>query len=66
MLKVKELARIVTLATARRATLLKRLEKAQLKQDDVKCGLIYSAIARENELIQNASHDFARVTKCPI
>lgn len=66
MFKAKELARIVKLATARRATLLKRLEQAKLKQDNVKCDYIYSAIARENELIHNASHDFARVTNCPI
>lgn len=63
MLKAKELARIVKLATARRATLLTRLEKAQLKQDDVACDRIYSAIANENELIHNASHDFEIIEK---
>jgi len=44
---------IMSLAQKRRATLIRRLEAAQAKYDDVKCDQIYMQLQGENEIIGN-------------
>lgn len=60
-MSVKELRKIYNLAVKRRATLIKRLQAAQAKQDEVKCDQIYMRLAFENELIDNCSKDLEAV-----
>jgi hypothetical protein len=57
MKRSTELKNIIRLAQQRRATLIKRLTKACEKADDVKADQISSYLARENELIYNATKD---------
>lgn len=56
-MKAAQLKQIIKLATNRRNTLIARLARAQAQQNDVKCDEIYAAMARENELIENATRD---------
>lgn len=56
-MSVKEIRNAYKLAVKRRATLIKRLEVAQSKQDNVKCDQIYMRLAYENELIHNCAKD---------
>jgi hypothetical protein len=55
-MKASTLKNIIKLATARRATQFKKLAIAQSNRDDAKCVHIYSCIAQENEIIENAEH----------
>jgi hypothetical protein len=60
-MKATELKSIIKAATARKSTAYKRLEKAQSKQDSVKCDQIRAIIAYNNQIIQNASTDLETV-----
>ena len=51
MASTKELKQIIKLATARRATLIKRLNAARDKYDDVKCDQIMMQLQGENQII---------------
>ena len=53
----KELRKTYNLAVKRRATLIKRLQAAQAKNDSVKCDQIYMRLAFENEIIDNCAKD---------
>jgi len=57
MKRSTELKNIIRLALNRRATLLKRLDKACAQGNDVKADQISSVLAYENELIYNATKD---------
>ncbi len=52
-MKASTLRNIIRLATARRATAIRRLEAARLRGDDVRCDQIYSVIAHENDIIDS-------------
>ena len=45
--------RVVRLALARRATLIKRLHQAQVQRDDRKCDQIYMRLQNENTIIED-------------
>ena len=59
MKRSTELKNIIRLAQNRRATLIKRLDKACSEGNDVKADQIGSYLAYENELIYNATKDLA-------
>lgn len=51
MASTKELKQIIKLATARRDTLIKRLNVARDKYDDIKCDQLMMRLQGENEII---------------
>ena len=50
-MNIREIKQILKLATSRRNTLIKRLQAAQAKYDDVKCDQIMMRLQGENQII---------------
>ena len=61
MARISELKNIIRLAQKRRATLLKRLDLACNKGDDVKADQLNGYLSYENQLIYNATKDLEAV-----
>lgn len=61
MARISELKNIIRLAQKRRATLLKRLDLACNKGNDVKADQLNGYLAYENQLIYNATKDLEAV-----